>query len=45
MQTEKEEKDPQCYRSAAGVLVPQSLAKVKELINKRGNGIMNEMQQ
>ena len=43
--TEKEGQDPKCYKTTAGILVPQTLAGVKEIINKRGQAIVGEMQQ
>merc|ERR1712187_575110 len=44
LQTEKEGKDPQCFRNGAGFLIPQKLAQVKEVIDKRGNILQQEMQ-
>merc|ERR1711990_235532 len=44
LQAEKEGHDPKCYQSAAGVLVPKTLAAVKETIDKRGQAIVQEMQ-
>jgi len=43
--TEKEGQDPKCYKTTAGILVPQTLAGVKEIINKRGQALVGEMQQ
>ena len=45
MTTEKEGQDPKCYKTTAGILVPQTLAGVKEIINKRGQALVGEMQQ
>ena len=45
MQTEKDGADPQCYKSGAGILVPQKLSQIKELVDKRGNAMQQEMEQ
>merc|ERR1712131_321001 len=42
--TEKEGQDPKCYKTTAGILVPQTLAGVKEIINKRGQALVGEIQ-
>ena len=45
VQTEKDGADPQCYKSGAGILVPQKLSQIKELVDKRGNAMQQEMEQ
>merc|ERR1712131_435896 len=44
LQTEKDGADPQCYKSGAGILVPQKLCQIKELVDKRGNAMQQEME-
>merc|ERR1712062_582531 len=42
--SEKDGNDPKCYQSTAGILIPKTLAAVKETIDKRGQAIVSEMQ-
>lgn len=44
LQTEKEEASPQCYKTSVGLMIPQTLDQVKELIDKRGNALQREIE-
>ena len=44
VQTEKEEASPQCYKTSVGLMIPQTLDQVKDLIDKRGNALQREIE-